>query len=204
MSLIILFSSFTQFLPETDLYDLILNEAIHNCKNKSAKDIDTEILKTLISVEKEYELPDKVKGLLLSSACCESGYNPNAQGDHKFSKNKKKPKAVGLFQMWPWWENKKYGYGIDRTSPEDSARAYISHIHKQIEKVKKKCFFKTEEKIWISAWVHAIRKPKKEGRCYEKPLHLSVLKRWHKNINKTLKEKRFGKLVYWIRSKNKI
>jgi len=189
MSLIIFFSSFIQILSEPNMYDLVLDQAIHNCKNKNSADVDIEILKTLISVEKEYQLPDKMKGLLLSSACYESGYNPDALGDRKFSKNKKKPKAVGLFQMWPWWENKKYGYGIDRTSPEASARAYISHIYKQVDKVKKRCFFKTQERIWISAWVHAIRKPKKEGRCYEKPLHLTVLKRWHRNIDKVTKEK---------------
>ncbi len=189
MSLVILLSVSNHLFPETQMYDLVLEQAVNNCKNKNAKDVDIDLLTKLISVEKEYNLPDDLKGMLLSAACYESGYNPEAKGDHKFSKNKKTPKAIGLFQMWPWWENKKYGYGIDRTCPEQSADAYMRHIHKQIKKVKKRCFFKTEERIWISAWVHAIRKPKKKGRCYEKPLHLALLKRWHKNIDKILEER---------------
>ena len=53
-----------------------------------------------------------------------------------------------------------------------------------LTKVKKECRFRSEEKIWVAAWVRAIRKPKPGGRCYERPYHLRVLRRWQKNIKK--------------------
>ena len=114
--------------------------------------------------------------MLLASACYESGFNPYARGDHKFSK-RNKPKAIGLFQMWKWWER---AYNIDRTNPVDAATAYMKHIKKQYDK--SNCKFRSEERKWIAAWVTAIRSAKKGGRCYEKPKHLKLLRKWHRKI----------------------
>jgi len=163
----------------------ILYEAKFNCRNARPEKVDTKLLSTLLNIEKSHGIPDALRGLLLASACQESGYNPNAEGDHKFSK-KRKPKAIGLFQMWPWWASKRWGYGIDRRDPIPSANAYLDHITKQLPKVRRKCKIplRRVKRNWIVAWVTGIRGYKKTGRCHEKPNHLTTLRRWHRSIKK--------------------
>jgi hypothetical protein len=162
-------------------YEALLYEAKHNCRNINPNKIDDNILEKLVAIEKKYNVP--IKGTLLAAACYESGFNPNAVGDRKFSRDKKTPKAAGLFQMWPWWTSSKYGYNINRKDVEESSDAYIRHINKQLPKVKRRCKFKKEEKLWIAAWVTAIRSPKKKGRCFERPKHLKLLRKWYKSVN---------------------
>lgn len=177
----------TEFCRSSDLYDLLAEQAIELCVSSKSTGDEEEIIYQIISIEKEFNLPDSMKGTALAAACHESRFNPNALGDRKFSKYNR-PKAVGLYQMWPWWESKKFGYGINRRDVEQTTRAFLTHITKRIPKVTKTCRFKSKERLWIAAWVHAIRKPKKQGRCYEKPLHLRILRRWHRNIKKLCEE----------------
>lgn len=171
-------------LPVTDAE--ILYEAKNNCRSAIPKNVDMALLKKLLSVEKQYGVPDSLRGMILASACQESGYNPKAKGDRKFSKDKKTPKAIGLFQMWPWWESTRWGYGIDRTDPDATVHAYLDHITKQLPKVRRKCKIpkRRVKKNWIVAWVTGIRGYKKEGRCNERPNHLKTLRKWHRAIKK--------------------
>jgi len=164
-------------------YEEIREQAIINCRNVKNVSLASEgIINDLIEIEKQYSVPASLRGMLLAAACKESGYNPNAKGDHKFSKSKRKPMALGILQMWPWWENKKRGYGIDRSDHVAAAHAWMQHIIKRLPKVKSLCRYKTPERRWVAAWVTAIRAPKADGRCREKPLHLSLLKKWHRLI----------------------
>ncbi len=173
--------------PEPSVSDLhyaqIVEQARTNCKNVKPEKVDVQLLWKLVAVERQRSVPKPLQGMLLAAACSESGYNPNALGDRKFSK-KRKPKAVGILQLWPWWERGKYGYGVDRRDPVASSHAWLTHITKQIPKVRRKCRFRTAKKIWIAAWVTAIRAPKPGGRCHEKPKHLRVLRKWKRAIKK--------------------
>ena len=170
----------TAALPISD--NEILYEAKYNCRSAKPDKVNGTLLESLLEIEKEYGVPSSLRGLLLAAACQESGYNPNAKGDHKFSK-KRKPKAIGLFQMWRWWEK---SYGIDRTDPIPVAHAYLSHITKQLPKVRRKCKISRRHKKrnWIIAWVTGIRGYKKEGRCNQRPKHLRTLRKWHRSIKK--------------------
>lgn len=175
-------------LPEdVQDYAYIIEQA-EKCKYSKGKEIDPNLLIELVRIEKRYNPPEELKGMLLAAACHESGFNPNALGDWrtKIRKGKKVrvAMAVGLFQMWPWWKNKR-GYGVDRRNPLQAADAFMRHIVRQLPKVKKMCRYRYPEQRWIAAWVTAIRAPKKGGRCKEKPLHLRFLRRWHKNIERT-------------------
>tara|TARA_R110000824_G_scaffold148920_8_gene318946 strand:- start:2933 stop:3550 length:618 start_codon:yes stop_codon:yes gene_type:complete len=163
-------------------YYELAEQAVFNCKNRSANDIDIAIVDKLIQIEKKYDVPNELRGMLLAAACSESGFNPNALGDRKFSKDGKTPRAVGLFQMWGWWSSSRYGYGIDRTDTQESGIAFMEHIVKQLNNTKKSCRYRTGKRQWIAAWVHAIRAPKQGGRCRETPKHLRILKKWHNNI----------------------
>lgn len=164
-------------------YEQIVHQAHTNCKNRKPEKVDVSLLWKLVKVEKIHGVPKELQGMLLAAACSESGYNPDALGDRKFSK-KRIPKAVGILQLWPWWERGKYGYKVNRRDPVASAHAWLTHIARQIPKVRRKCKFKKKKKIWIAAWVTAIRSPKPGGRCYERPKHLRILKKWKREIKK--------------------
>ena len=172
----------------TPLEKKILEVAM-TCTRAKKKYLNRDLLVDLILMERAFGVPHKLRGMLLASACTESGYNPNAEGDHKFSK-KRKPKAIGLLQLWPWWEKpiSKGGYAVNRRDPLANAHAWMSHIKKQIPKVRKTCRISTKhvERIWRVAWVTAIRAPKKGGRCNEFPNHYRRLKRWKKQWAKLL------------------
>lgn len=160
-------------------YSEIRDQAIRNCKRRKPGDVNEDIIDLLIEVEKTFNVPANLRGMLLSAACLESGYNPEARGDRKFSRDNKKAKAIGILQQWKWYE--KY-YGTDRTDPRSAAETWMTHIVRKIDKVKKLCGFESDKKVWVAAWVTAIRAPKANGRCYEKPNHYKLLKKWHKDI----------------------
>ncbi len=158
-------------------------EVAKTCTRMKKKNLNEDLLVDLLLMERDFGVPTKLRGMLLASACTESGYNPNAEGDHKFSK-RGKPKAIGLLQLWGWWEKpvSKGGYAVNRRDPLANAHAWMSHIKKQLPKVRKKCRIsrKHVSRIWRVAWVTAIRAPKPEGRCNEFPNHFKRLKRWQR------------------------
>lgn len=165
-------------------YGALIDQAVTDCKNARGKEIDVDLLWRLAEVEHTYNPPPEVRGMILAAACMESGYNPKAKGDRKFSKSGKKPMAIGILQMWPIYE--KMFPGLIRTDPIAAAHGWMKHITKMIPRVKRRCGYKKPEKIWIAAWVTGIRSKKKGGRCREKPNHLRILKRWQRNIQKTV------------------
>lgn len=165
--------------------DPIVNFAVKNCKYVSEKRQSEahEVATILYSVERQYAVPEKLKGMILAAACMESGFKPNAKGDRKFSKNKRTPKAIGVLQLWPYYEKT---YETVRTDPRSSGEAWMKHIVRMIPKVTKQCRYKTPEKIWIAAWVTGIRYKKPGGRCREAPKHLRLLRKWQRLIAKRL------------------
>ena len=180
--------------PDGITDDEILYEALNNCKNAArlnhhgqpskharSRAHDEKLLQRLLGIEKAYGVPSSLRGILMAAACHESGYNPEALGDRKFDQ-KRRPKALGLFQMWKWWEK---SYGIDRTDPHGSANAYMLHVTKKLKKVKRQCpphLVRKDKNAWLIAWATAIRSPKPGGRCHERPLFYRVLKQWHRSI----------------------
>jgi len=164
-------------------YDDILDEALFNCPNAKFENVDEQLLLKLIKIEKSFNPPPEMRGMLLAAACMESGYNPNAKGDRKFSKTKKIPMAIGILQQWKIYE--KMYPGMNRTNPESAATTWMQHIVAQLPKVKKQCRYKTQKRNWLAAWVTGIRYKKAGGRCKEVPKHYRLLTRWHKNIKQT-------------------
>ena len=160
-------------LDEKDPFRNLPEIAVQNCKHlknatpdKKAKAL--AVAKMLHDVESVQSIPEKMRGMILSAACLESGFNPSAKGDRKFSKSKKKPMAIGVLQLWPWYE--KY-YRTNRRDPKSSASGWLRHIKRQVPKVKRQCKFRSIRKIWVAAWVTGIRYKKPGGRCYERPKH---------------------------------
>jgi hypothetical protein len=169
-------------------YEEVIFEALTDCKNFATTDEkriqNTEkMLWKIVEIERRFHVPDSLRGMLLSAACAESGYNPLAKGDwitrmHR-GRKRKTARAHGLYQMWPWWIR---AYKINRTDPIQTSDAFMKHIEKQLKRIK--CKFRSPRRRWIAAWVTAIRAPKRGGRCHEKPKHLRILKKWHKSIKR--------------------
>ena len=162
-------------------YDNLVYVAMKNCKNAKPENIDPELLWSLVEVERKYDVPYELRGMILAAACMESGYNPEAKGDRKFSKSKKKPMAIGILQQWPIYERT---YGTVRTDPVSAADTWMKHIVKMLPKVKRQCKYRTERRQWIAAWVTGIRYKKPGGRCKEAPKHLKLLNRWHREAKR--------------------
>jgi len=168
--------------PSTPVHDAIIDIAVENCKNVRPSRLEEarKIARLIYKVELQFNVPPQLKGMVLAAACSESGFNPKAKGDHKFSK-KRKPKAIGILQMWPFYVKH---FKIDRKDPVQSARAWLQHISNMLPKVKRQCKFKTKKRLWIAAWVTGIRYRKPGGRCHQRPKHLRFLKKMHRIYRK--------------------
>lgn len=169
--------SYVRVVDDAITYDELKFYAMYECKNRRPSE---ELIDSLIEIEKIYGPPPGMRGMILAAACQESGYNPSAKGDRKFSKSKKKPMAIGILQLWPIYE--KMYPGLDRTNPQQSAEAWMNHIVKKIPKVKRQCKYRTQDRIWLAAWVTGIRYKKPGGRCKERPKHYRLLRKWHRQI----------------------
>lgn len=154
--------------------------AVENCKHVKPDRYDDALKIALILFEEEEKLkiPDVMRGMSLAAACSESGFNPGAKGDRKFSKSKKKPMAIGVLQLWPIYE--KMYPGLIRTDPRSAASGWLRHIIRMVPKVKRQCKYRSTKKIWIAAWVTGIRYKKPGGRCKEVPLHLRYFRKIRK------------------------
>ena len=172
-----LVASSTSCEQEALNYETIVYLAATECKNAKPGNIDEDLLWSLVEIEKKYNVPYELRGMILAAACMESGYNPNAKGDRKFSKSKKDPMAIGILQQWPIYEKM---YNTVRTDPISAADTWMKHIVKMLPKVVKQCKYKTERRRWIAAWVTGIRYKKPGGRCKETPKHLRILNKWHR------------------------
>ena len=166
-------------------YEELKYFALYDCKNN--KQPSLKLIELLISIEKSYNPPPKMRGMILAAACMESGFRSTARGDRKFSRDKKTPMALGILQLWPIYE--KMYPGLDRTNASQAATAWMKHIVKKIPKVKRQCKYKKPGKVWLAAWVTGIRYKKPEGRCNERPKHYRLLKRWHRKIQKERRQR---------------
>ena len=167
-----------------DIYDdyaSIVDQATYKCPYAKPEKVNVKLLWDLVKIEAKHNPPPELQGMLLAAACHESGYNPKALGD--YTKKTRYPRAQGILQQWVWVKK----YGVDRFNPHQAAEFWMKHVVRQLKKVKKQCRFRSQKKLWIAAWVTSIRYPKTSGRCYERPLHLRILKKWQRNIKRKTK-----------------
>jgi len=171
-------------VPNTEVDDQELVEvAVKVCYPDMKKIPDQYYINAakLLKVEKEMCVPDEMSGMTLAAACIESGFNSNAEGDHRFSKDGKTPKAIGILQMWPVYEK---AYGTDRRDVESSARGWLKNIKRQVPSVTRRCMTGTIRETWRLAWVHGVRAPKAGGRCRENVSHWGVFLKIKNRLNK--------------------
>lgn len=135
----------------------------------------------LLKTETEMCIPDFMRGMTLAAACIESGFNENAEGDHRFSKDGKTPKAIGILQMWPYYEK---SYKVNRRDVESSARGWLTHISSRVPSVQSRCKVTSDTDVWRLAWVHGVRGPKKGGRCNENTTHWPIFVKIRGLVNK--------------------
>ena len=164
-------------VPNVEAEDQELAETFVNECFSGSKNIDTQLYvnaSKLLNVETNFGVPDAMRGITLAAACIESGFDPHAEGDHRFSKDGKTPMAIGILQMWPWFEK---SYHVDRRDLVSASSTWLKHVKRQTASVKKNCGASTDAEIWRLAWVHGVRAPKKGGRCNENVSHWRFFKR---------------------------
>ena len=161
--------------PEVDIAKI----SVEVCSKVREKNRDSaiHIARKMLAVEKSLGVPGQFLGMSLAAACLESGFNPKAKGD----KRGKRYKAIGVLQLWPFYEK---AYDTVRTDPVSATKGWLKHIMRMLPKVKKQCRYRSLERVWVAAWVTGIRYRKPGGRCKEKPLHYKQLKKIRKAINK--------------------
>lgn len=166
-------------VPEKDEDSEIAKKAVDFCLHReNLPKIYYDNALHLLNVERELKIPDAMFGMTLAAACVESGFDANAEGDHRFSKDGKTPMAIGILQEWPFYET---AYKVKRRNVESAARGWLTHIQKQVKSVEKNCKTKDVEETWKVAWVTGVRAPKKGGRCREVVSHYSLYKRMKKS-----------------------
>tara|TARA_R110000765_G_scaffold213082_1_gene318119 strand:- start:144 stop:782 length:639 start_codon:yes stop_codon:yes gene_type:complete len=158
-----------------------------------AKDVDRELMRDILAIERSAGVPAKLQGMTLAAACHESGMRPDAAGDCKCRGVKglhqrpvtcpdNKPckwKARGILQQWPWVER----YGVDRLNPLEAAEFWIRHLASRVAQAAKDCDIPKGDidRIWRTAWVTAVRAPSKRPRCRQKPRHWRRFTEWRKS-----------------------
>lgn len=153
---------------EDVLWRAVVEDYVAKVHSVSDEEYDkaVETALRMLDIERELGIPEHMLGMSIAAASVESGFNPNARGDHKFSKYGR-PKAIGILQLWPWVER----YGVNRSDLESSTRFWLSHIVRTGNKTRRLCRPRSERRAWRQAWVTAVRAPKPGGRCFEKPKH---------------------------------
>ena len=143
----------------------IVDVAINNCKN-APKGVKKEFLYSLLAQEVALGVPDEYRGMVLAAACRESGYRavprPGDGGN-----------AVGLLQMWPWWER----FGIDRRDPISATNGWLTRILMNVKRARRMCGKKMQ---YRAAWAWVASGPK-GWRC-RSPRHYWLMKRWHRKV----------------------
>ena len=152
----------------------LVRTAASLCKN-AKKPVDVQLLAALLRMEAKHKVPAYAKGITLAAACRESGYRAKPRrGDGG--------KAVGILQMWPWWERK---YKIDRENVGQSVKAWLTQINRSVSKAKRKC--KRPWRPWLIAQAWIGSGPQKWRCRYSR--HYRLLKYWKWKIHLTRKRK---------------
>ena len=145
---------------------VLLDVAMTKCGSNRSGTVSHKFLSDLLDIEKQAGVPDRYRGMVLAAACSESRFSSKARGD--------KGKAVGILQLWPWWERK---YQVDRRDPYDSADAWTGQIMKTLPRARRKC---GKRRAFVSAWAWVASGPK--GWKCRAPRHYTRLKRWHRIV----------------------
>ena len=168
-------------VPETVSDAFLAETAVSICFNGKMPEYALNNALVLLEAERDMSVPEEMRGMTLAAACIESGFNSKAEGDHKFSKDGKTPKAIGILQMWPIYEK---AYKVNRRDVKSSAKGWIKHIQAQIPSTKRLCKPSSVEENWKNAWVAGVRAPKKGGRCKENLSHYALFRKIKKSLLK--------------------
>ena len=172
ISLIVASLSLPSVIPSEEAFeDAIIHIAATRCENARAVNIDKEFFRKLLAIERAAGVPFEYRGMVLAAACNESGYSPKAKGDGG--------KAIGILQMWPWWERK---YSLDRRDPIQAATFWTKHILITVPKAVKRC---GNKRSFVSAWSWVASGPK--GWTCREPRHYKRLRIWHRLVKRHLK-----------------
>lgn len=149
-----------------DKDEAFVHIAATHCKN-AKKPVDKRLLRGMMQLETWLKVPKYARGITLAAACRESGYRADPRrGDGG--------KAVGILQMWPWWEK---AYPFKRTHALRAVEMYLRHVNKATKKARRLC---KGRRAWFVAQAWTASGPK-GWRCrYSR--HVTLLRRWKRML----------------------
>jgi hypothetical protein len=146
--------------------DLIKTAALL-CKS-AQKPVNVDLFGAMLMLEDKHNVPAQARGITLAAACRESGFRANGKrGDGGL--------AVGILQMWPWWESE---YPFKRTQALKAVDVWLKHINRVTKKARRKCA--RPWRAWLVAQAWTSSGPKGWTCRYSR--HYSLLLRWNRHI----------------------
>lgn len=167
-------------LAEPTLHERQLVEQAMTCRNATSP--DPYRLLSFLRMEELAGVHEEARGIVLATACVESGYLSAAMGDCNYGY--RRCQAHGMMQLWPWWERR---YNVDRFNAHHSVSAYLHHVTRQLAKATRLCRV-SGAAAWRVAEVRAVRAAGHK-RCRQQSAHWKLLKRWAKRIRKANEER---------------
>lgn len=163
--------------PATPWESQMVEVAIRECENARRPDPFLMLQLLRLETHPQMRVPERFRGVSLSAACNESGFNPGALGD----RYKGKPRAYGLYQLWPIHRKACNLSRAEALDPIANAKCWLSRIHKTHRKLKRlgSC---RKANSWTAAhsWV-AVGNPLKCKRVSRG--HVRRLARWKKKYS---------------------
>ena len=160
-------------LAEPTLQERQLVEQAMTCRNAIRP--DPVMLLSFLRMEELAGVHESARGLVLATACVESGYSSTAIGDCNYGY--KTCRAHGMMQLWPWWVRR---YGVDRLNAHHSVSAYLHHVIRQLPKARRLCRV-SGAALWRVAEVRAVRSGG-QNRCRQRSAHWKLLQKWKRRI----------------------
>jgi len=162
---------------KSDIVDSELEEmASYNCPLMDPREIEVNILKDLIKIESEffkiYNIPNSLKGILITAACKHGVYAiPGVIG---WPTGKSRIIKMGHYHFLNY---KKFAY------------EWMNSLIKQRNIIEKNnsCKKQTEKKKWISSWPRVTTTGMKKNNstnCNKVPSNYKLLKIWYRDVKK--------------------
>lgn len=157
--------------PPTELERLQIATAIAECRRKpSVEQVDLSMMLALLRWEEEIGVPDRIRGIMLSTWCWEASYqSKKVRGDYRDGK----PTSFGPFQMQPWFTS---FCGVKLSDLDDvllAARCYWEKVEDAAGKTS--CY---DPIMWGQAMTANPRKYRPQG-CEARSWHWREYIRWN-------------------------
>jgi len=163
-------------------YFEIAEQAIFNCPTykKGPANIRPTVVFDLIGIERKFNVPTHMKGMLLAHACTHGSLAGDVKTLRYWKTKNILEKKKDILSISPPQKLIRF----NRFHYQKAADIWMRRVIKELPKTKKKCAKFDESCSWLNAWLGSVKNfkkvPKKE---------VKLLRKWHKRIEKNRQTK---------------